>query len=352
MARLKKYNPLRVYRKRIADRKRAKNPRIAVIGSGSWATALVKILLNNSSKINWYIRNPEMIEFIKTNHHNPKYLNYVTLDTNKLNFYSDIKTIVEESDVLFFAIPSAFLKESIENKNINWEGKLVVSAIKGIVPNENLTITHYFELKQNISPNNIAVISGPCHAEEIALEKLSYLTIACPRISRIYHIAGLIRCKYVNTFVSKDIEGIEYAAILKNIIAIGAGICHGLGYGDNFQAVYVSNAIREMKRFLDDLKRSNRQIDSSAYLGDLLVTSYSQFSRNRTLGTMIGKGYSVQTAILEMNMIAEGYFASKCIFEMKKKMRIETPIIDAVYKILYQNKPAAEIIEALTKEMH
>lgn len=337
--------------RRIAIRRR-RPTRIAVIGSGSWATAIVKILLDNDSKVNWFIRNQKNIDFIKKHKHNPNYLTSVSLNTDQINFYNDIEKVIEDSTVIFFAVPSVFLKETLAGHQLNFSNKLVVSAIKGIVPQDYLSISEFFYKYYDISSNYFAVISGPCHAEEIALEKLSYLTIACRRRNKIRDIASLMECDYVKTFVSRDIYGIEHSAILKNIVAIGAGICHGLGYGDNFQAVLVSNAIREMKRFLDAISDRKRTIDSSAYLGDLLVTCYSQFSRNRTFGAMIGKGYSVKSAQLEMNMIAEGYHASKCLHEINKRYKVDLPIIETVYKIVHQNEQPIKMIELLTKELH
>lgn len=343
-SRLRKLNPLPRYR---IDKKR-----IAVIGGGSWGTALVSIILKNKKTINWYIRNEKNIAYMKKHRHNPQYLNYLLLDTDRIQFYSDIKKIIEESDILFFAVPSAFLSKLLKGKNISFAGKFVVSAIKGIIPEQNITISEYFNKQFDVSYYNIAVISGPCHAEEIALEKLSYLTIASRRKGKINKIAKLIECSFVRTIISRDIHGVEYAAILKNIIAIAAGIYHGLGYGDNFQAVLISNAIREIKRFLDAVKAKKRQIDSSSYLGDLLVTSYSQFSRNRLFGTMIGKGYTTQSALLDMNMIAEGYYSCRCIHAMNAKFKVDTPIIDAVYNVLYNSEPAAKVMEQLTKKLH
>ncbi len=342
--RAQRVNPLPIYR---IERKK-----IAVIGSGSWATAIAKILLNNVNHINWYIRRDDKIEFIKKNGYNPDYLQNVHFDNSKISFYSDVKKAIDNSDIIFLALPSVFLKDTLEGKDIRFGRKIVVSAIKGIVPNDYLTITQYLNTKHNVSYNNLAIISGPCHAEEIAIEKLSYLTIGCRRLTKIKKIAARMECSYVKTFVSRDIYGIEYSAVLKNIVAIGAGICHGLGYGDNYQAVLVSNAIREMKRFLDEISIRKRQIDSSAYLGDLLVTAYSHYSRNRTFGNMIGRGFSVKTAQLEMKMIAEGYYATLCIHEMNKKYKVDIPIIESVYEILYNNQNPNDIIKKLSDNLH
>ncbi|MDP4275770.1 MAG: NAD(P)H-dependent glycerol-3-phosphate dehydrogenase, partial [Bacteroidota bacterium] len=318
--------------------------KVVVIGSGSWATAIVKILLTNVKKISWYIRNPENIEFIKNYKHNPHYLSSTILDIDRITFYDDINEAVENNDVLIFVVPAAFLKSTINPLTVSLDKKLIVSAIKGIVPEHNLTVAEFFHEKYLIPFDRIVVITGPCHAEEIAMERLSYLTFSSKSTHVARSVSEKFECSYVHVIISTDIYGAEYAAILKNIIAIAAGICHGLGYGDNFQAVLVSNAIMEIKRFLDETHPGHRIISSSAYLGDLLVTSYSQFSRNRTYGMMIGKGYSVKSAQLEMNMVAEGYYAVKSIKEINKKYKVNMPITDAVYNIIYEKiSPVIEI---------
>ncbi len=320
------------------------NLKIAIIGGGSWATALAKMLLTNIDSLNWYLRKPESIALFKQFGHNPFYLRGVEFDTDKINFYHNINAIVEDSDILIFAIPSAFLKTGLEKLTVDISDKFVVSAIKGIVPEDNLIIGEFFNKHYNVSFENIGVIAGPCHAEEVALERLSYLTIACQETKKARAFAFKLETPYVRTHISDDIWGTEYAALLKNVFAIAAGICHGLRYGDNFQAVLISNAIQEIKRFVDTVHPITRDIKSSAYLGDLLVTAYSQFSRNRTFGTMIGKGYSVRNAQLEMHMVAEGYYAVKCIKEINENYHVNMPITDAVYNILYENiSPVIEI---------
>ena len=325
--------------------------KIAVIGSGSWATAIAKILLIKSDRINWYVRNPGTIEYIRQFHHNPQYLSSVIFDTDRITFYNDLEKIIKESDMLIFAIPSAFLKEMLEPFEPDFENKLLVSAIKGIIPEDNLTIAEFFNRQYNVPFDRIGIITGPCHAEEVALERLSYLTIASKTVERARGIADRLENHFIRTVISKDIYGTEYAAVLKNIFSIAAGVCHGLGYGDNFQAVLISNAIREIKRFLDCTYPSKRSINSSAYLGDLLVTAYSQFSRNRSFGVMIGKGYSVRSAMLDMNMIAEGYYATRGIWETSKKHNLNTPIIDSVYNILYEGISPAIEIKILTEQL-
>jgi len=317
---------------------------IAVLGGGSWATAIVKILLENVDGLNWYLRKKENIQYIKTHYHNPNYLSSINLDVDKLSLFDDINETIAQSDILIFAIPAPFLKEATEKLNVDITNKIVVSAIKGIIPEDNLIIGDFFNRKYNLPLNNFVVLTGPCHSEEVALERLSYLTIASQNLQHAKIIAEFIQTFYIKTILSDDIYGTQYAAILKNIFAIVAGVCHGLRYGDNFFAVLISNAIQEIKRVVDAVHPITRDIKSSAYLGDLLVTAYSQFSRNRTFGTMIGKGYSVKSAILEMNMVAEGYYATKCITEMNKTYKLNLPITEAAYNILYENiSPAVEI---------
>lgn len=318
--------------------------KIGVVGSGSWATAIAKMVLINSERINWYFRNPDYIEKFKRVKHNPNYLTSVAFNTDNIDFYSDINEMVEQSEILIFANPSAFLKETLANLTVSLKDKFIVSAIKGLVPDDNLVVGSYFHKIHQVPLHQIAVISGPCHAEEVALERLSYLTIACQDIKNGRDFAGRLQCSFIKTVVTDDIYGTEFSAVLKNIMAIASGICHGLGYGDNFQAVLISNAIQEIKRFVDTVHPISRDIKSSAYLGDLLVTCYSQFSRNRTFGTMIGKGYSVKSAQLEMLMIAEGYYAAKSIKEINDKYKVNMPITDAVFNIIYERiSPAIEI---------
>ena len=254
----------------------------------------------------------------------------------KLYISSDLNAIVSEADCLVLAVPSAFLKETLAPLHVNIKDKFIMSAIKGIVPENNTIIGDFFHNQYQIPYSNIGVVTGPCHAEEVALERLSYLTVACEEVEKALWFSEQIACRYIKTNVSEDIFGTEIAAVLKNVIAIASGVCHSLGYGDNYQAVLVSNAIREIKRFVDVAHPIQRDLKESAYLGDLLVTSYSQFSRNRTFGNMIGKGYSVRSAQLEMNMVAEGYYAVKCIKEINEKYEVSMPITNTVYHILYE----------------
>jgi len=328
--------------------------KIAMIGGGSWATAIIKMLLDNaeSKEIFWWMRNEEAISHIINFKHNPNYLSSVEIKLDAANVSSDLKAIIREADFLILNVPAAFLKETLSSLTpSDLKGKKIVSAIKGIVPDENLIIGEFINRKYDVPLTDILVISGPCHAEEVALEKLSYLTIASMDIDLAGQFANLLQTRYIKTNVSDDIFGTEYAAVLKNIYAVASGICHGVGYGDNFQAVLISNAIREIKSFVDVVHPIDRDIKESAYLGDLLVTAYSQFSRNRTFGNMIGKGYTVKSAQLEMNMIAEGYYAARCMYIVNQKYKVKMPIIDAVYNILYENKAPNIAMRALTEEL-
>ncbi|GAB6393693.1 MAG: NAD(P)H-dependent glycerol-3-phosphate dehydrogenase [Bacteroidales bacterium] len=325
--------------------------RIAVMGGGSWATALAKIILSNQDYIHWYMRRPEQIEEFRQLGHNPSYITGVKFDLNKIRFYSGINSVIKDSDTLIFAVPSPFLKQHLKKIKTRLDNnKFIVSAIKGIVPDENMLVSEYFAEYYKVPIDNIAVLGGPCHAEEIALERLSYITIACADTEKVKPLSDVFRNQYLKNTVCRDVSGIEYASVLKNVYAIVAGICHGLKYGDNFQAVFLSNAIQEMQRFIHAVgKAAGRDITDSVYLGDLLVTAYSHFSRNRIFGTMIGKGYSVKTSQLEMEMIAEGYYGTKCIREINEQYRVNMPILDALYSILYEKKPPVAVIHKLTK---
>ncbi len=329
------------------------NKKFAVLGGGSWATAIVKMLLVNQDCVGWYMRNSDAIGFIKIQKHNPNYLTSVTFDTDQLQLTDDINSAVTEADILIFAIPSAFLGKELEKLTASLKDKIVFSAIKGIVPESGLIVGEHFHDQYDIPFENIGVITGPCHAEEVALDRLSYLTIACADTEKAEFVAKNLNSDFIKTKVTKDIIGTEYAAMLKNIYAIAAGIAHGLGYGDNFQSVLMSNAIREMKRYTKRIHKIDRNINDSAYLGDLLVTGYSIFSRNRMFGNMIGKGYTVKSAQMEMRMVAEGYYASESAFKLKAtfKKKVKTPIIDAVHAVLYEGKDAKKVFKALTEQL-
>jgi glycerol-3-phosphate dehydrogenase (NAD(P)+) len=325
------------------------NLKFAVIGGGSWATAIAKMLCVNLSEIAWYMRNEDAIEHLKTHRHNPNYLSSVEFDISKLKLTHDINEAISYADYIIFAIPSAFLSDELKKLTVPLNGKVIFSAIKGIVPETSLIVGEHFNKTYDIPFENIGVITGPCHAEEVALERLSYLTIACGDANKARIVAQCLSGDFIKTKISDDIIGTEYAAMLKNIYAIAAGIAHGLGYGDNFQSVLMSNSIREMKKFIKKVHKMKRNINDSAYLGDLLVTGYSVFSRNRMFGNMIGKGYTVKSAQMEMSMVAEGYYAVKSAYNLNLVYGEKTPIIDAVYSILYEGKSARKVFEKLTE---
>jgi glycerol-3-phosphate dehydrogenase (NAD(P)+) len=327
------------------------NFKFAVIGGGSWATAIAKMLCDNLPEISWYMRNEAAIEHIKTEKHNPNYLSSVEFDTSKLLLTQDINEAVAYADYLIFAIPSAFLETELNRVTVSLKDKIIFSAIKGIVPETSLIVGEHFHVNYDIPYGNIGVITGPCHAEEVALERLSYLTIACGDHEKATIVASNLSSNYIKTKITDDIIGTEYAAMLKNIYAVAAGIAHGLGYGDNFQSVLMSNAIREMKKFIRKVHKMKRNINDSAYLGDLLVTGYSVFSRNRMFGNMIGKGYTVKSAMMEMSMVAEGYYATKSAYHLNQGYRAKTPIIDAVYSVLYEGKNAKKVFKVLTEQL-
>ena len=309
---------------------------VGIIGGGSWATALAKIISEKTHAVHWWMRDSEQVKHLLKFHHNPKYLQSVAFNPGVIFPTTDLEEVINASNIVVVAIPSAFIHSTLGTLKTNVSNKIFVSAVKGIVPEFHSIPARYIHKQFNIPYEQIGVISGPCHAEEVALERLSYLTISSHDTGTAQQIADILSCRYIKTTLSDDIFGTEFSAVLKNIYAIASGICHGLGYGDNFQAVLISNAIQEIERFVDGIKEMHRDVKSSAYLGDLLVTAYSQFSRNRTFGNMIGKGYSVKSAQMEMNMIAEGYYAVKSIMEINKKFNIDIPIIQSVYHILYE----------------
>ena len=320
------------------------NEKIAIMGGGSWATAVAKIVLEKVDHISWYMRRPEVIEDFKRLEHNPSYLTSVHFDVNRISFSSDINEVVRNCDTLIFVTPSPYLKNHLKKLKEKLHNKFVITAIKGIVPDENLICSEYFQQVFNVPDDNLAVLGGPSHAEEVALGRLTYLTIGCTDEEKAANFADLIASSYVKTKTNSDVIGIEYASVLKNVYAIASGICNGLKYGDNFQSVLVSNAVQEMSRFLNAVYPIERNVYDSVYLGDLLVTSYSNFSRNRVFGTMIGRGYSVKSAQIEMEMIAEGFYGTKCMKEINRHFHVNMPILDAVYNILYEKiSPSIEI---------
>jgi glycerol-3-phosphate dehydrogenase (NAD(P)+) len=328
--------------------------KVAVIGGGSWATANIKILTDNTTEkeIFWWMRNAEAVEHLHKFKHNPHYISSVEISVPANHISTNLKEIIAAANFIVLNIPAAFLKEALTGITpADFAGKKVVSAIKGIVPDENQIIGEFLNQHYNVPFSNFLVISGPCHAEEVALEKLSYLTIASRDTELAAEFAGMFNTRYIKTIISDDIYGTEYGAVLKNIYAIASGICHGVGYGDNFQSVLISNAIRELERFVNAVHPIDRDIKESAYLGDLLVTAYSQFSRNRTFGNMVGKGYTVKSAQLEMNMIAEGYYAVNCLHQVNKLYNVNMPICDAVYAILYQKRPPVLEMQHLAEQL-
>lgn len=323
-----------------------------MIGSGSWATALTKLLLNNQERVSWFVRDDEMIDQMKKSHHNPIYLPSFKFDPNRIFFSSDINEVIESADVLVFCVPSAYFLPEVANINVSLKDKFIISAIKGVIPDENITIAEYFNHNYDIPFSRIGVVSGPCHAEEVAMERLSYLTLSSKYIEVARSLCDVFSCSYIKTVPGTDIYGVEFAAVLKNIYAVAAGVCHSLSYGDNFMAVLITNSFHEMKDFIHASHPDPKRLTStSAYLGDLLVTCYSQFSRNRTFGSMIGKGYSVQSAQMEMNMVAEGYYGTKCIYEINRKFGVHMPIAEAMYKILYEQKYPAYVIKQLSENL-
>jgi glycerol-3-phosphate dehydrogenase (NAD(P)+) len=328
------------------------NKKIGVLGGGSWATAIVKILTENLEQVNWWMRDQQSVDYIKKLHHNPRYIQSIQFDSKKINVDTDLQKIVDSSDIIIIAVPSAFLAQAFDGIEINGiENKIIISAVKGVIPEYNQIPAEYFNINFKTPWNKIGMIAGPCHAEEVALERLSYLTIACEDQEIAQYVADAMSCRYINTTISDDLLGTELSAILKNVYAVASGICNGLGYGDNFQAVLISAAVRETKDFIDAIHPIHRDVKSSAYLGDLLVTAYSQFSRNRNFGTMVGKGYSVRSAQIEMNMVAEGYYAAKGIYEINKKFKVDLPIVDAVYHILYEKISPVMEMKLLTSKL-
>ena len=298
---------------------------VAILGSGSWSTAIAKIVQDNGAEIWWYMRNEQKIIDFKALGHNPTYLSSVRFNLSKINFTTDINEAIRNSDMIIFGMPSPYLKQHVEKITESMEDKMVISIIKGIVQDLNIPISQYLSERFSLTPSQFATLSGPSHAEEVAWERLTYLSV--------------FQNHYVHTTVSSDVIGVQFAGVLKNIYAIASGICSGLKYGDNFQAVLVANAMREMKRFINGINpegKSSRHISESVYTGDLLVTAYSRFSRNHMFGVMIGKGYSVKSAQLEMEMVAEGYYGTKCIKEINQQYGISIPIVDCVYNILYK----------------
>lgn len=324
--------------------------KVAILGSGSWATALAKIILSNVEEINWYIRKQETIDEFIENRRNPNHLEWAYFDTTKIYFSTNINEVIDLSDTIVLAIPSPYVKACLDEISIDISHKKIISAVKGMIPDENILITDYLHDHYGIPEEQLGIIAGPCHAEEIALERLSYLTIGCTDINQAKTWSELFTNKYVHITPSNDVVGLEYSSVMKNIYAIAAGMCTSLRYGDNFQAVLLTNAMHEIMRFAQATSDIPRDITNSGYLGDVLVTAYSNFSRNRQFGQMIGMGYSVKAAQTEMEMIAEGYYGTKAIYMVNKKYDVDLPIVDAMYQILYNRKSPKTTIKELTQK--
>ena len=332
---------------------------IGVIGGGSWATALAKILTDNGQTINWWMRNERTIEYFAQRRHNPHYLQNALFNTQQLRLSSSIEYVVENSDILLVVVPASYVKAVFDNLETDaLKGKKIISAIKGILPDNNELFNEYLQENFQLQEDDYFTVLGPCHAEEVAAEKLSYLTFSGKDALQTMEIAALFKTSYLNPVVNNDITGTQYAAILKNIYALGAGIAHGLDYGDNFLSVFIANCAGEMGLFLRKLTKTNINYDdkivysASVYLGDLLVTCYSLYSRNRMFGNMIGKGYSVKAAQLELNMVAEGYNACRCLHYKSETLQMHLPIADLIYQILWEQKPAAQVFEEIEKLLY
>ena len=321
------------------------------MGGGSWATALAKLLLQNCDSIYWYMRRDDRIADFKRTGHNPVYLSDIVFDTARINFSSDINEVCGKADTLLLAVPSPYLKGHLKKVTADLSDKYMVSAIKGIVPEDNTIVTTYMSDHFGIKPERQIVIGGPCHAEEVALGRRSYLPVGSLDPSLAAAFAPCLQGPALRTIVSGDVSGIEYGAVLKNVYGICGGIVYGLKNGANFLAMITSNAIREMERFLAATSPGERNICDSVYLGDLLVTAYSKFSRNHNFGAYIGRGYSVKAAMMEMEMVAEGYYGTKCIYEINKRYGIDMPILNCVYSILYEKVPAQKAIDRLAFEL-
>lgn len=328
-----------------------KDARCAVIGYGSWATAIVGLLAANQTRVGWYVRNPEVLECLRTEGRNPRYLSDTEFDMERIAVSDDLDEVVREADILILAVPSAYLKNFLEPLTEPLDGKFVVSAIKGIVPGDYKTVVEYLHDRYGLSYKQLGIFTGPSHAEEVSRGKLTYLTMACTDLENARAIGQKFAAPYIKLSYSTDLYGIEYASILKNIYALAVGIAVGLGYGDNFLAVLIANGAGEMKRFLDESYPAARETLVSAYTGDLLVTCYSTYSRNRRLGLLIGHGCTVRSALNEMTMVAEGYFAADCIRHINTRHRVDMPIAEMVYKVLYEGASARRSMRELTTKL-
>lgn len=324
--------------------------KLGILGGGSWATAIAKILTDNGARVSWWVRNEEQAAHIREHKHNPRYLRSVEFLDGELDVITDLDQFISSTEVIIVATPSAFIHDVLKDKQLS--GHKIVSAVKGIIPEFNLIPAHYFSEKHEIPIADIAIISGPCHAEEVAMEKLSYLTIASEDSGLAQMIARQMDGRYIRCNVSDDLVGTEISAVLKNVYALACGVAHGLGYGDNYMAVLVSNAIQEIEKFIDHAYPLHRDVKQSAYLGDLLVTAYSLHSRNRRFGNLLGKGYSLSAVKQEMNMVAEGYYAAACINELAAQHNMELTIANTVYEMLYKQVSPRLAFKELSKKLY
>ena len=332
--------------------------RIGIIGNGSWGTALAKILTDNGQKLCWWLRNEDAVAHLQSRHHNPHYLTSVYFAPGILSPTTDLDELFASCETIIFAVPSAYAMDVLQKISAaQWENKHVISAIKGVLPEANALLCDYLQQEFGFDLNKYVAITGPCHAEEVAAERLSYLTFSGLDEGLAASCAAVFANNYIHTSHNHDIWGAQFAAVLKNIFAIGAGMAHALDYGDNFLSVYITACYREMYHFLkkhfEHIHPSDDEPDfhTSAYLGDLLVTCYSLHSRNRTFGAMIGKGYSVKAATLEMNMVAEGYYAARGMQVIGKSFGLETPIATEIYKVLWEGLSAKEMFSALEDKL-
>ncbi len=326
--------------------------KIAVMGSGSWATALLKILTHNHHEVSWWVRQQSTIDYVHKFHHNPNYLSSVEIKLAADKIGTHAKDLIKGVDYILMATPSAYFKSAVEGLNKDdLKGKHIISAIKGLIQPENISVSQYMHEKFDIPLDHFTNISGPCHAEEVAAEKLSYLTFASLDEDTARFISGFFKCRFLYTSASHDLHGTEYASVLKNVYALAAGVSVGLGYGDNFRAVFISSSMLEMEHFINSVCRGKRNLMEAAYLGDTMVTAYSQYSRNRTFGVMIGKGYSINAATLELNMIAEGYYATNSLHAIAQAKGVRMPILNTMFEILYEAKPAEQAFKVLAAEI-
>lgn len=325
-------------------------PTLCIVGAGSWATALCKIFSDTGIEIRWWFHREDDAAAFASTGHNPRYLSDVDFSGKSVQPASDLKEAILASELVLIAVPSAYVESVLGNLPAGvFQEKKLITSVKGILPNELQLVTEFLSARFAVSGENLAVIAGPCHAEEVALEKQSYLTVASDSQEFAAQLKSLMQSRYISVKLSSDPEGVEWAAVLKNVYAIACGVCHGQGLGDNFQAVLVSNAMQEMQLFLDCHLAGKRNTLESAYLGDLLVTAYSTFSRNRTFGNMVGRGYSIRAAQLELGMVAEGYHAIRALNKMREKLQISLPIAEAMFAVMYENIPAKDCIPSLKK---